>query len=250
MVDRFLAWARGLGVAHHDAAFGTDPFAPLERIRAEQDNLAQALRYGLARADGGTVAATCAVLGGLWTIESNYPRLMAVASETARPLSHFRPGPQLVEVTRTTLTLWTSYTFLLQGPRAVRSLAALRRLPPAPPDTLVRAIGIVLGATAEDRSALYELCDSDQPLVAGAANGVVSYFWENEGDLERALKAAQRMLEAFESRKFPYLQAAGHSRISELCLQLERGDVVRAHLLAVLPVLERLGAWSDLVGLR
>ena len=42
------------GVAHHDAAFGADPFAPVERIRAEQDNLAQALRYGLAKADGGS----------------------------------------------------------------------------------------------------------------------------------------------------------------------------------------------------
>ena len=52
VVDRFLAWARDFGVAHHDAAFGADPFAPVERIRAEQDNLVQALRYGLARADG------------------------------------------------------------------------------------------------------------------------------------------------------------------------------------------------------
>jgi tetratricopeptide (TPR) repeat protein len=237
-------------MAHHDAVFGADPFAPLERIRAEQDNLVQALRYALARADGGTVAAASAVLGGLWIIESNYPRLMTLAEETARVLSHFRPGPGLVEATRTTLALCTTYTFLLQGPRAVRSLAALRRLPPAPPDTLIRAAGVVLGAAAGDRSALYELCDSDEPLVAGAANGVVGYFWENEGDLDSALKAARRMLEAFEQRKLPYLQAVAHARISELCLQVERGDEARRHLLAVLPVLERLGNWSDLVGIR
>ncbi len=250
VVGGFLAWARDFGMAHHDAVFGADPFAPLERIRAEQDNLVQALRYALARADGGTVAATSAVLGGLWIIESNYPRLMTLAEETARVLSHFRPGPGLVEATRTTLALCTTYTFLLQGPRAVRSLAALRRLPPAPPDTLIRAAGVVLGAAAGDRSALYELCDSDEPLVAGAANGVVGYFWENEGDLDSALKAARRMLEAFEQRKLPYLQAVAHARISELCLQVERGDEARRHLLAVLPVLERLGNWSDLVGIR
>src|SRR6266508_3715724 len=250
VVGGFLAWARDFGMAHHDAVFGADPFAPLERIRAEQDNLVQALRYALARADGGTVAATSAVLGGLWIIESNYPRLMTLAEETARVLSHFRPGPGLVEATRPTLALCTTYTFLLQGPRAVRSLAALRRLPPAPPDTLIRAAGVVLGAAAGDRSALYELCDSDEPLVAGAANGVVGYFWENEGDLDSALKAARRMLEAFEQRKLPYLQAVAHARISELCLQVERGDEARRHLLAVLPVLERLGNWSDLVGIR
>jgi predicted ATPase/DNA-binding SARP family transcriptional activator/tetratricopeptide (TPR) repeat protein len=250
VVGGFLAWARDFGVAHNDGPFGADPYAPLELIRAEQDNLVQALRYGLARGEAGTVAATSAVLGGLWIIESNYPRVMALAADTAHLLSHFRPGPDLVEVTRTTLVLCTTYTFLIEGPRAVRSLAALRRLPPAPPDTLVRAVAVVLGAAPENRSVLYELCDSDEPLVAGAANSVVSYFWENEGDLERALKAARRTLEGFEQQKLPYPQAVAHARISELCLQAERGEEARRHLLAAMPVLERVGNWSDLVGIR
>jgi predicted ATPase/DNA-binding SARP family transcriptional activator len=249
-VGGFLAWARDFGVAHNDAPFGPDPYPPLERIRAEQDNLTQALRYALARADAGTVAATAAVLGGLWIIESNYPRVRTLASETAYLLSHFRPGPGLVEVTRTTLVLCTTYTFLLEGPRAVRSLVALRRLPPAPPDTLVRAVAVVLGAAPEDRSALYKLCDSDEPLVAGTATSVVSYFWENEGDLDSALKAARRTLEAFEQRKLPYLQAVAHARISELSLQAERGEEARRHLLAAMPVLEQIGNWPDLVGVR
>jgi tetratricopeptide (TPR) repeat protein len=190
------------------------------------------------------------VLGGLWTIDASYSRLMALAGESAGLLSHYRPEPELVEVTRTALVLWTTYALLLQGPRPVRTLVALRRLPPAPPDTMVRAIAVVLEVAPEDRAALYKLCDSDQPLVAAAANGVVSYFWENEGDLERALTAATRMLEAFETRRLPYLWAAAHSRIAELCLEVERGDQVRPHLLAVLPVLERLGAYSDLAGVR
>jgi tetratricopeptide (TPR) repeat protein len=132
----------------------------------------------------------------------------------------------------------------------VRSLVALRRLPPAPPDTLVRAVATVLTAAAQDRAALYELCDSDEPLVAGAANGVVGYFWENEGDLDSAVAAARRTLEAFEQRKLPYLEAVAHARISELCLQAERGDEALRHLLAVLPVLERLGIARDLAGLQ
>jgi predicted ATPase/DNA-binding SARP family transcriptional activator len=249
-VAGFLAWAREFGVAHDNAPFGPDPFAPLERMQAEQDNLVQALRYGLVRGDAGTVAAAGAALGGLWIFDSNYPRLMAMASETGYLLSHFRPGPDLVEVTRTTLALCTSYTFLLEGPRAVRSLVALRRLPPAPPDTLPRAVTVVLGAAGEDRSVLYELCDSDEPLVAGSANAVASYFWENEGDLESALKAARRTLEAFEQREIPYLHVVAHARIAELCLQVERGEEARGHLLAVMPVLERLGNWSDLAGIR
>ncbi|OLB74464.1 MAG: LuxR family transcriptional regulator [Actinobacteria bacterium 13_2_20CM_2_71_6] len=245
----FLAWARDFGVAHHESLLGTDPYSSVEQVRAEQDNLVQALRHGLARADGATVAATSAVLGGLWTIESNYTRMATLAEETAWILSHFRPAPDLVEVVRTASTLCTAYTFLIKGPRAVRSLAALRRLPPAPPTTLARAAAIVLTAAPEG-AALLVLCDSDEPLVAGVANGIASYLWENEGDLDGALKAAGRTLEAFENRGVPWPQALAHARISELCLQVEQGDEARRHLRAALPVCERLGNWSDVIGIR
>jgi len=246
----FLAWAREFGVTHHESLFGAEPFASLERVRAEQDNLVQALRHGLARGDGAAVAATSAVLGGLWTIESNYTRMAALVEETAWILSHFRPEPDLVEVTRTALTLCTTYTFLIQGPRAVRSLVALRRLPPAPPSTLVRAVAIALGVALEDLSALHVLCDSDEPLLAGIANSIASYLWENESGLDGALKAAGRALEAFENRGVPWPRALAHARISELCLQVEQGDEARRHLRAALPLCERLGTWSDVVGIR
>jgi predicted ATPase/DNA-binding SARP family transcriptional activator len=250
VVGGFLAWARGFGVAHHESLFGADPFQSLERIRDEQDNLVQALRQGLAHSDSGTVAATSAVLGGLWTIESNYPRLATLVEESVPVLSHLRPGPDLIEVSRTALTLFTAFSFLVQDPRAVRLLVALRRLPPAPPNTLARAAAIVLAAVPGGLEALRELCDSDEPLVAGAANGIASYFWESEGDPDSALKAAERMLEAFEGRGVPWVWALAHGRIAELCLQVEQGGEVQRHLRAVLPVLEKLGAWTDAVGVR
>jgi DNA-binding SARP family transcriptional activator len=46
MVGGFLAWARDFGVAHHESLLGADPLSPLERVRAEQDNLVQALPRG------------------------------------------------------------------------------------------------------------------------------------------------------------------------------------------------------------
>ncbi|HKF00317.1 MAG TPA: BTAD domain-containing putative transcriptional regulator [Actinomycetes bacterium] len=249
-VTGFLAWAREFGVAHHDAPFGADPFAPLQRMRAEQDNLVQALRHGLARADGATVAATTAVLGSLWTIGSNHARMGTLVADTARVLSHFRPPPDLVEVTRTALALCATHAYLIQGAHPVRALVALRRLPAALPDTLVRAAATALVAAARDRSALLELCDSDEPLLAGLANGLATYFLENDGDLDGALKAARRSLEAFERREVPHLRSGARARIAELCLQVERGDEARRHLLVALPVVEKLGVWSTVTGIR
>jgi predicted ATPase/DNA-binding SARP family transcriptional activator len=250
VVDGFLSWARDFGLAHHESLLGADPFSSVDRIRAEQDNLVQALRYGVARADGATVAATSAVLVGLWTMESNYALVGPLAGGIDRVLSHFRPGTDLVEATRTALTLRIAFVFIVQGPGLIRSLVALRRLPPAPPTTLVRGIAIVLAAAAENRSALHELCDSDEPLVAGPANAIASYLWESESDLANAMKAAERMLGAIEDRRVPWLWALAHCRVGELCLQAEQGAEAQRHLRVALPVLERLHLWSDLVGIR
>jgi predicted ATPase/DNA-binding SARP family transcriptional activator len=246
--DAFLAWARDFGRAHHEALFGPDPYQVVAAIRDEQDNLLYAFRHALARSDAATVAAVTAVLGGLYYVESNYTRMATLAEEGGWLLSHFRPGADLVEVTRTALTLCATYTFVLVGPRAVRPLVALRRLPPAPPDTLVRAAVRVLGAA--DRAALHEMCDSPEPLVVAVANSIASYFWEADGDLDNALKAANRMLEAVEHRGAAWARMLAHGRISELCLQLEQPDLARRHLLAALPGYERFGAWSDVAGVR
>ena len=135
VTDGFLAWARDFGAAHHESVFGADPLSAAERIRAEQDNLLQALRHALARSDGATVAATAAVLGGLWIIERNLTRMATLTEETAELLSRFRPEPDLVEVTRTAAALCTMYTFMIQGLGAARLLATLCRLrrPRRPP---------------------------------------------------------------------------------------------------------------------
>ncbi|MET0133737.1 MAG: BTAD domain-containing putative transcriptional regulator, partial [Kibdelosporangium sp.] len=143
VLGRFLAWAQDFGVKHHDSVFGTDVTAAAERIRAEQDNLVLALRYALDQGDGATVAATSATLSSLWILESNFTRL-ATTDETSWVLSHFQPEPALVEATRTASVLATVSSFLAHGPRATRSLATLRRLPQAPPDTLPQARAVVL----------------------------------------------------------------------------------------------------------
>ncbi|WP_020573795.1 ATP-binding protein [Actinopolymorpha alba] len=251
VIDGFLTWARAFGTAHHDALFSPDPFEPIARIRAEQDNLIQALRHALARADGPSTAATSAALAGLLASEGNYLRLGALADEAGWLLSHYRPEPEFVEVTRTTLTQFVAFDLLIRGPRAVRPLVALRRLPPAPPNTLAGSAEVLLNVPAGDRGALQALAENDQPLVAAAANVLLSYSWEAEADLERALAAARRMLEALKDLEIPWLRGLTHSRISELSLQAEpAGEEARHHLMAALPVLEKMGSWSDLDGIR
>ncbi|NDU72513.1 AfsR/SARP family transcriptional regulator [Actinomadura sp. DSM 109109] len=252
-VDGLLAWAREFGGAHHDALFGADPSAPVERVRVEQDNLQQALRHGLDRRDGPAVAAAAAALGGLWTLEAAYGRLAVLAAETAGLLGRLRPGPGDVEVTRTALALNVLATGLLHGPQPTRALVALRRLPPAPPpDGLVPAMATVLAALPEilapGGSALEELCGRDEPLVAAIANCAAGYIREREGDVAGALAVTEAMVETGFAADVPWCRLLAHSRLSELLMQLDRADRALPHLRTSLELLERY-RWPDMFGL-
>ncbi len=249
--EDFLAWARDFGLAHHEPVFGPDPYTASERIRAEQDNLVTAMRLGIERADGATVAATAAALGALWTADSNYSRLAALTTEVPAVLARFHPKPEFVEVTRTAATVCATATFMLQGPRAVRSLIVLRRLPEAPPTTLVRALSTVLSALPGiDRRGLDALGDSDQPLLAFVAHAVHSYWWETAGDGERALASAVRMLDAAGDSGLPWVRLMARARLGELYLQRGEPDEAARHLSVAMRVLAELAPWPDTIGIR
>ncbi|MGW2489449.1 ATP-binding protein [Streptomyces sp. NPDC001606] len=256
VAGRFLSWARDFGRAHHDVLFGADPRHSWMRVRAEQDNLVLALRHALARADGPATAALTAVLASLWSTDSNYARLAALAAETGGPLSRYRPDPghpQDVEAARSAAAVCTAVLFMGHGPRAVRQLATLRRLPPAAPDTVLRALAAVLSAVPEIRAPQYtrlrELCEAAEPLLAGVASAVASYVWESEHETERALEYARRMLEKLEPSGNPSMLLMAHGRVSELCLQSERGAEAYGHLRAAL-ALDGFGDGSDALGIR
>ncbi|MFD3496422.1 ATP-binding protein [Streptomyces sp. NPDC058690] len=254
VVGRFLTWARDFGVANHDALFGPEPAASWERIKAEQDNLVLALRHALARTDNPATAALTAVLASLWATGTNFPRLAALAADSGPPLSHYHPGPEYVEVARTAAVLGTATVFMGPGPRAVRQLVTLRRLPPAPPDTLMRATAVVLSAVPEirppDYDVLRKLCDSEQLLLSGIAECVACYVWEFEHDIDRALVSARRTVAGLALIDNPSVQLMVHSRLSELCLRTGRGEEAYEHLKMALKVLPRLGDGHDHIGIR
>ncbi len=253
-VGRFLGWAREFGVRHHAVLFGADARASWDLIRAEQDNLVAALRHALARADGPAVAALTAVLAALWSTDANYPRLAALAAETGPPLSHYRPEPPYVDVARAAAVLCTVGLFMGFGPHLVRHLVTLRRLPPAPPDTLLRAVALVLRAVPGTRPPGHEvlraLCADPRPLVAGVAECVATYVWEYAYDTERALASARRALTALAPVGNPSLQLMCHSRHSELCLQVGDGEAAYTHLRAALEALARFGNENDYIGIQ
>ncbi len=246
VVTGFLSWARDFGMAHHESMLGPDLVTSATRIREEQENLLLALRLGLEREDGASVAAACAVLGALWMFEADFARIAALTGQSAWQLSHLRLDPEFVEVGRTAVVLAAVSSLILQHPAAARALVSLRRLPPASPDSPARATAVVLttlaSAGAELLPTLDLLCDSAEPMLNAMANTVATFVWQSVNDPHSALKAARRTLTAFDGqdKQFPWFRVVTHSRIGELCLELERGDEAHEHFAATLSILDEL----------
>lgn len=240
VTDRFLGWARALPATGPDFAAGL--IGSLETIRAEQDNLVLALRLGLDRNDGATVAATAARLGTLWLTDSHLTRLAALAEEVPGLLARSQPPPAQVEAARTAAVWCAFVAFLMRRPRPLHALFVLRRLPPPDPQSLIGAAQTTL--CARDVPALRELCASERPVLAGTANYAYSYVAEYANEPDAALRAARRMLARLGDAS-PWLRALAHARIGELCLQTDPGEEAFRHLQAALSIMEELGAWSS-----
>ncbi|MFF3492228.1 ATP-binding protein [Streptomyces sp. NPDC002795] len=253
-VGHLCAWAREFGVSHHDTLLGPRSPDTRELIKSEQDNLVTALRYALARGEGPTTAAVTAVLAALWSTDSDFARLFALAADTGAPLSHYRPEPEYIEVARAAAVLCAASLIVDHAPRVLRHLVTLRRLPPAPPDTLLRAIAAVLVAVPEmlppNYDVLRELCGSPYPLVVSVAESVATYVWEYEHDMDRTLASARRVVDVLGPVDSPPLEVMGYSRLSQLCLTTGDGDAAYRYLGAAREALPRFGDENDYVGIR
>lgn len=94
---------------------------------------------------------------------------------------------------------------------------------------MIRAVAAVLRAMVGGPSALHELWEGEQPLATGAASQVASFIREYEGDLDGAMVCAQAALDAFDETAAPWMHVIARNRMSEVCLQLERGEQARHH---------------------
>jgi predicted ATPase/DNA-binding SARP family transcriptional activator len=250
-VDGFLAWARDLAARHHDAVLGPNPVPVTNLLRAEQDNLQQALRHAVARADGASVAAATAVLAAVWAIDSNYDRVALLTSTSAQVLAHYRPAPEYLDVTYTAVALTLLNALAAQAPGTGRMLYALHRLPPATPDTPLRAMATVLGhpdAFAADRAVLRAFLAGGAPHAAAVAGVVLSYVAEQEGDLRAAVDACAPMMAAWATSATPWLWILSLARLGELVMRVEGGEASLAYFAEAVRLLGEIGAPRDVVG--
>jgi predicted ATPase/DNA-binding SARP family transcriptional activator len=253
--DRVRDWAVDLARGAERRLFSRDQVAAISEIRVEEGNLTGVLRRGLADRDALTVVQVMAALAGLWTVEGDHLKVIALAAPVEDVLAEAPVPEELADALRVTLSATVTNTMILTSAPSPRALARLRRLGPGSGAPRVRAGVRVLLTLAEADGfgrpdALDALLDDSDPAVRLLAHVWTSQARENAGDLEGGLEAARTALAMCDDDAGPWFPALVASMLADLSTQVGDHDAARAYARRALAVMEALGAVEDSLQLR
>ncbi|HWC23501.1 MAG TPA: BTAD domain-containing putative transcriptional regulator [Flexivirga sp.] len=253
-------WAATTSRTYGPLLFGPEPDAALHFLLAEEDNLTAALRTAIEYDDPVATAAVFGALGALWSVQSRHEQVFGPAADAMRVISHYRPGPQDVEITRQALVLGAVNLNIVGNPTGLRAIVLLQRMPPAAHRGMVEALGRLM--TAEDGGRLptgrrlldaeraLELAESGDSMLRVTAMLLASHVLENDGRVAEALQIARRAVHQEALADTLWGTLVNQSRVAELSSAI--GEYAEAERTAerILPLLERFGAQGDITSMR
>lgn len=243
-------WATELADASSDLMVAEDQVQVVDRLVREHNNLTDVLRHGLAVADRELVARMVALLGSLWTVTGDQPRVFAIADSAAEVLEGWDVPPRLHRAAHeaaAVLMIHLSWmpgvdlgglqALLTQGslPTGTWGLIAhstyVAHDPPAAPDRLARLAG-----------------QQSRPAQAAALLMWASIVAENEGDVPAATRHAESALAL--GALPPYLLASLHAELSQLSMVTGDHHTAARHAEIAWPLLVRLHSETDAYSLQ
>ena len=253
--DRLRDWAVDLSSVTQERLYTRDQVAALADLRAEEGNLTDVLRRGLADRDPVTVVQVMAALAGLWTVQGDHLKVVALATPVEDVLAEAPVPEELLDALRVTLSTTVVNTMILTDAPSPRSLARLEELGPGTGEPRVRAEVQVLLTLARSggfgrMGALDELMEDPDPAVAMLAHVWTSQARENAGDPQGGLEAAHTALAMSDEEGGPWLPALVTSMLANLSAQVGDYEAARSYAQQALTVMESLGAIEDSMQLR
>jgi hypothetical protein len=129
----------GLARAGAQRLWSRDQVAALADLRVEEGNLTDVLRRGLADQDVPTVVQVMAALAGLWTIQGDHLKVIALATPVEDVLADAPVPEELADDLRVALATTVINTMIIRDAPSPRSLARLEQLGPGTGEPRVRA---------------------------------------------------------------------------------------------------------------
>ena len=240
-------WARDLADRSRDLVVADDQVALVDALVREQNNLTDVLRHSLATGDRELVARLVSLLGSLWTITGDQPRIFAICDAAADLLGGWEVPDGLHHHVQEAAGVLMIHLSWMPG----ADLGALRALlvqggPPTGTWGLIAHTVHVAGGGTPARLAEVA-AQQGRPAMSGALLLWAAIVAENGGDVDTARRYAE---EALRGPLPPYLSASLHAELSQLAMTV--GDHHRAaqHAEVAWPLLERIHSVTDAYSLQ
>lgn len=248
-----VRWAAG-GSDRAPQLYGPEPFAVIDWVREEQDNLIATLRWAIEADDAPSVHRIFLALSSLWLIESAYTRAGSFTEPVFAVVQRVLPDPRRTGVEderrlRAVLMMIALSSMLSTTRTGVRAIVALRRRPTPEITDQLDALTVVLARSREFR--FFEGTEADLVLadhnafVIAAAGLLAGQWWENIGDAQRTLQVTELAVRVMPPQASPWFTAMARARLGEVLMQTGRFQEASLHLRDAQPMLARIGAWGD-----
>ncbi len=244
------AWALALADTYGDLVVAEQQAEAVDELVRDQNNLTDVLRHGLATGDRPLVARLVSLLGSLWTITGDQPRLFAVCDAAADLLSGWEVPDGLHEEAQSAagvLMVHLSWMpaidlsglrgLLEQGPEPQRTWGIIGRTIHVAGEPAEASARLVAAASAQDR-----------PAVAGGLLLWASLVAENAGDVAAAYEHAEQALAV--GPLPPYIAASLHAELSQLAMSVGDHHAAARHAATAWPLLERVHSLTDAYSLK
>jgi tetratricopeptide (TPR) repeat protein len=249
-------WAIAYAERHGADMVGVGQFEAIDRLAAEEIDLADELRAAIADGDPATTVRLMAILGGFWAFRGEHGRIGILIDALASALEDWTPPPELGTAARAAVSIALVHAIVAGHPRTAPLRAFLAGLGPGrDSDPRVAAlVRVVLVTSPEDPAdfmrKLERLAVEPDRHTALTAWQWLSFTRENAGDPAGSLEAAERALALIDPSDGPWSEAILHAQVAQLLMQRGNREVAAHHVRAALPVLRRLGAADDEIQLR
>ncbi|GAA3207647.1 BTAD domain-containing putative transcriptional regulator [Actinocorallia longicatena] len=248
----FRRWAVGQADRYGSLLYSAEQFEAMDRLRAEDTNLADVLREVLAEPDPEAVVILFAALGGYWSISGDHSRSIAFGPAVGAVVDGWTPPPHLADRARMALSIALLNCMIISSSAEIEALA--RPLTDLGTDSAqpgVRALVTVLLAMVwrpEDECA--ELAADPDPMIRAITLQWLSHGRENTGDPAGAIEAAEAALELIGEESGPWHRAMVHAQLFGLYEHVGDSAAAARHAAAALAVLDRLDAVDDALQIR
>ncbi|MDR7254132.1 putative ATPase/DNA-binding SARP family transcriptional activator [Nocardioides sp. BE266] len=240
-------WAQQLADRSLDLVLSEDQARLVDVLVREQNNLTDVLRHALATGDRELVVRLVSLLGGLWTITGDQPRIFAICDAAAELLAGWEVPDGLHGHAQDAAGVLMVHMSWMPG----ADLGGLRGLL-LQGDTPTGAWGLVAHTVYVDDGPvaprLAEVAAHEtRPAMAGALLLWAAIVSENDGDIDAARTYAE---EALEGPLPPYLHASLHAELSQLAMAVGEHERAAEHAAVAWPVLERIHSLTDAYSLQ